>query len=240
MIYEYDDIFIMSSKYKDSIEKAKELRKQGIAITKIASELKISKSTIFSWTKNISISNEQKRKLLHREIKCIDNSGRLVAISKACRNKRVLAQERGREKIKSGNILYVAGCMLYWGEGNKQINQCRFSNSELPMMILFKSFLEEFFNISSDEISIVINAYTDLHSQKEIENYWLNGLKLPQKSLKKCTWNKYPSSSKKKNINKSKYGTCSLIVNKTEIVQEIFGAIQEFGKFNNEKWLNKG
>ena len=109
-------------------------------------------------------------------------------------------------------------------------------NSELPMLKVFRNFLMKCFKLSINEMTIVINAYTDLHSQKEIEDYWLRGLGFPVEALKKSTWNQYPSSSKKK-ARKSEYGTCTLQISKTEIVQEILGAIQEFGSFENENWL---
>jgi hypothetical protein len=34
------------------------------------------------------------------------------------------------------------------------------------------------------------------------------------------------------------YGTCALIVNSTEIVQTIYGSIQELGGFDRPAWLD--
>jgi hypothetical protein len=38
-------------------------------------------------------------------------------------------------------------------------------------------------------------------------------------------------------VNKLPYGTCKLVVNNTEIVQTIYGSIQEFAGFNRPHWL---
>lgn len=216
-------------------EKAKELRKQGISIIKIADQLGVSKSTISVWTRGITLTDDQKQKLLYREI----TDERVEAHSNVFKIRRLEYQKRGQLKIKKADPLYIAGCMLYWGEGTKNINNCQMVNSELPMMVIFKKFLQDFFNVSNSMISININAYTDFHTKEKIQTYWLDGLQLELSSLKNCIWNQYPSSSKKKNIKKSEYGTCTLNVCRTEIVQEIFGAIQEFGNFTNEKWLKK-
>jgi hypothetical protein len=85
---------------------------------------------------------------------------------------------------------------------------------------------------------MLVVVHTDIHSQKEIESYWLKNLNLPNKNLRKTIINNLPKSSKSVKVNKLEYGTARITVCKTEIVQEIFGAIQEFGNFTNEKWLN--
>jgi hypothetical protein len=41
----------------------------------------------------------------------------------------------------------------------------------------------------------------------------------------------------KKRRNKLPYGTCSLRVNDTRLVQGLYGAIQEYGGFDREEWV---
>lgn len=213
-------------------EKARQLRQKGVSVKKIAKQLGIANSTASLWTRGITLTDEQRQKLLDREI----TDEQAVAHSNFFRNQRLSAQQMGRDRIKKNDPLYVAGCMLYWGEGGKGVNVCQMTNSELPMLKVFKDFLVKYFDVSDDMISVAINAYTDLHSQKEIECFWIKGLNLPKTCLRRSTWNQYPKSSKKV-ARKLEYGTCALRVCNTEIVQEIFGAIQEFGSFTNEKWL---
>jgi hypothetical protein len=50
--------------------------------------------------------------------------------------------------------------------------------------------------------------------------------------------NHYSRSSQRKRTNKLPYGTCKLIVCSTEIVQTIYGAIQELGGFSQPAWLD--
>lgn len=209
-----------------------QLRKQGLSINNISSQLGIAKSTVSLWTRGITLSEDQKQKLKTREF----TDEQALAHSNHFRTKRQSYQDKGKIRIYQNDPLYIAGCMLYWGEGAKDTNVCRMTNSELPMIVIFKKFLTEYFGLSNKDFSIRINAYTDLRSQKEIENFWLDGLSLPKSCLRSSIWNQYPKSSKGV-ARKLEYGTCVLIVCKTEIVQEIFGAIQEFGSFNNEKWL---
>lgn len=215
-------------------EKAKKLRQQGMSVKKIAKQLGIANSTASLWTRSITLTDEQKQKLLAREI----TDEQAIAHSNFFKDQRLSAQQKGRIRMRrEKESLYLAGCMLYWGEGGKDVNVCQMTNSELPMLVLFKEFLREYWNVPNDVITVSINAYTDLHGQQEIEQFWLQGLKLPRSCLRAATWNQYPKSSKKV-ARKLEYGTCTLRVCKTEIVQEIFGAIQEYAGFTNLEWLN--
>lgn len=213
-------------------EQANQLRLQGASINQISQQLKIAKSTASLWTKGITLTPEQKQKLLTREI----TDEQAIAHGNIFRNRRLVAQGIGRERVYREDPLYLAGCMLYWGEGTKNKNTATLANAEPAMLILFKKFLSKFFDVKNEDITIILNCYTDRHSFDEIKNYWLSKLELPESCLRKSQVNNRPKSSQNK-MDHSEYGTCYLCVCDTKIVQEIFGAIQEFGNFTNEKWL---
>ena len=86
---------------------------------------------------------------------------------------------------------------------------------------------------------VTCNLFTDhLEQQREIETYWLARLGLPQTCLRKSAVNKYSKYSQKKRTNKLPFGTCSLRVHSTRIVQTIYGSIQEYGGFYRPEWLD--
>jgi transcriptional regulator with XRE-family HTH domain len=214
-------------------EQAKQLRLQGMSIKKIAKQLSIAKSTASLWTRGINLTPEQVKGLAKREI----TDEQAIAHGNIFRNRRLAAQDVGRERVYKEDPLYLAGCMLYWGEGNKSKNAITLANAEPAMLILFRKFLTKFFKIKNEDITITLNCYTDYHSFDEIKNYWLGKLKLPESCLRKSQINNRPKSSKNK-MNHSEYGTCYLCVCDTKIVQEIYGAIQEYAGFTNLDWLN--
>jgi hypothetical protein len=213
--------------------KACELRKQGISIIKIAEQLGVAKSSISVWTRGVTLTKTQKAKLLTREI----TDEQALAHSNIFRIRRLAAQDVGKQRVYKEDALYIAGCMLYWGEGNKHKNVATLANAEPAMLILFKKFLMKFFGVKNEDITITINCYTDHHSFDEIKDYWLSKLKLPESCLRKSQVNNRPKTSKGK-MNHSEYGTCYLCVCDTKIVQEIYGAIQEYAGFTNSEWLN--
>lgn len=191
-----------------------------------------------------NISQETRNKLsiaAHNKniINPLYKENRINGYKKSFRDKRFEYQKRGIERIKIGEPLYVAGCMLYWGEGSKNINTVQLTNSNPNMLILFKKFLLMYWKLSNENITISINCYTDLHSVEEIEEYWISTLSLTRDNLRKTMINNLPKSSKNTKVNKLEYGTVRLTVNKTEIVQEIFGAIQEFGSFFKSEWIDR-
>jgi hypothetical protein len=49
--------------------------------------------------------------------------------------------------------------------------------------------------------------------------------------------NVYSKYSQKKRQGRLPYGTVRVCVHSTEIVQQIFGAIQEYGGFERPEWL---
>jgi hypothetical protein len=217
--------------------KARELRLQGKSFGVIAKLLECAESTVLLWTKDILLTEEQKQNLTHRE----PNDARSIANKNFHKKKRLSYQEIGKQRIKLVDPLYLAGCMLYWGEGTKSINQVGVCNSDINVLIIFKRFLTECFSISPEQLCLSINCHTDIRSVEEIENYWLEKLEINRSCLRKTTIVK-ESDKRKNNLSKKsrklEYGVATLRICKTEMVQEIYGAIQEFANFKNDNWLN--
>ena len=88
------------------------------------------------------------------------------------------------------------------------------------------------------KVRVTCNLFAEHEAaQRRIESFWLDLLGLPRACLQKSTVNRFSKYSKKKRTNKFPYGTCSLTVWDTRLVQKIYGAIQEYGGFEREEWL---
>jgi hypothetical protein len=134
---------------------------------------------------------------------------------------------------------YAAGCMLYWAEGSKQRNVLAIANADPELLVCFVGFLRHHFDVPEDRILVRCNMFADhADRQHEIEAFWLTRLALPRTSLRKSAVNVYSKYSKKKRTNKLPFGTCTLVVNSTRIVQTIYGSIQEYGGFERPEWLD--
>jgi hypothetical protein len=128
--------------------------------------------------------------------------------------------------------------MLYWAEGSKMRNAVQFVNSDPVMVRYFVGFLRTYYDVRDEAFRIDCNLFADhLERQREIEQFWLDTLGLPQSCLRKSTVNVYSKHSQKKRQNRLPYGTVRVVVHSTEIVQSIYGAIQEYGGFERPEWL---
>jgi hypothetical protein len=137
-----------------------------------------------------------------------------------------LAQEEGRELARTGDSFHFAGCMLYWAEGAKSRNQLRFSNSDPEMVRFFVAFLRTYFDLRDVDLRMTCNLFADhLARQRAVEMFWLDVAGLPPECLCKSTVNVYSKYSKKKRQGRLPYGTARVTVNRTRVVQSIYGSI---------------
>lgn len=128
--------------------------------------------------------------------------------------------------------------MLYWGEGAKGRGSASLVNSDLHLLRVFADFLRDHFAVPNDVMRLRCSLFTDhLARQKEIERYWLDGLGLNEASLTRSRVNSYSKYSQRKRTNMLPYGTARLAVHRTQIVQTIYGSIQELGGFDRPAWL---
>ena len=147
-------------------------------------------------------------------------------------------QKEGRHRAGEGDLLHAMGCMLYWAEGAKGRHAISFTNSDPRMLLLFRRFLTDSLLIEVDRLVLSINVYTGNGlSIEQVERYWLDLLQLSPDAVRKHTLDHTPTSSSGRATNKLPYGVCTLRVHNSWMLQHIYGAIQEYGSFEEPAWL---
>ena len=203
-------------------------------LRQIASALGVSVGSVSSWTRDIAISPAQQERNLREA-----GQARGRAWRERNRERRLSYQDEGRIRARGRDPLHLAGCMLYWAEGAKSRYQVKFTNSDLEMVRVFCDFLRARFGVKPERLSVRLNVYTNNgYTLEEIETRWLEGLDLPKSCLRGHTLDYLPSSSsgKKRSL---PYGVCTVAVRRSiNIVQHIYGAIQEYGGFEEPGWLD--
>jgi transposase-like protein len=216
---------------------AREMRARGSSVKEIAGTLGVARSSASIWVRDIPLGPEQRAALIFRS-----RLGPIVAGElKAARAREVRRgyQLEGQRLARERDSSYAAGCMLYWAEGAKQRNSVQVVNSDPELIAFFADFLRDHFEVRSEQMTLSCNLFADhLARQREIEDYWLIRLGLPRECLRKSRVNVYSKYSKKKRTNKLPFGTASLRVHSTRIVQTIYGSIQEYGGFERPEWLD--
>jgi len=155
---------------------ALKLRHQGLSYKKISKELGVPTSTLNSWFKTLAWSNTIKDELTARAIR--QSGKRIRKVIQANQAKWAKLREGFRhDAVKEfaafkNNSLFIAGLMLYWGEGDQNLKYpVRLTNTNHKMIALFKKFLLEVCRVSIEDIRLALFIYPDL-SDKSCKKFW--------------------------------------------------------------------
>ena len=207
-------------------EKAIILRKEGKSIKEITKLLKVSKSSVSVWVRDIALSKEQLDSLYGR--RGAPNGAKVIK-EKYTQIRRGYQKDGVEMAAQITQPLFVAGCMLYWAEGTKSRNSLQFVNSDPVMIQMFMQFLRIYFQVPNEKITISLRYYTnDIANFEQIKAFWLNKTDLPEAQIRDCRADVQPKSSQKKKKNKLPYGVCRIGINSSEILQKIYGAISYY------------
>ena len=195
-------------------EKAWELRQQGKSYRQIRGELKVPLSTLSDWFKEVGWSQEMAAKLAARAQ--IQSRARIIELDKIRGQHLVKIYEEAREEARQDletlkyNPLFIAGLMLYWGEGDKATKGCvRLANTDPELIKLFVFFLKKVCNIPEKKIRISILTYPDIDDAAN-RTYWSDVSGVPlQRFLKSIL---IQGRHKTKRLG---HGVCSVYVSST-------------------------
>jgi len=216
------------------------LRQKGKSIKDIAKRLKIVKSTVSLWCRDIKLTPEQVQKLHEKMVKSgykgrmkgarIQYDGRLKKIEEW--------KKRGIEQIGklSNRDLLIAGIALYWGEGAKKKRGVSFSNSDTKLIKFIIKIFRKVWKIDKGRFAAYIGI-NKIHKDrvKEVEDYWSKITKIPREQFTKTTLIKAKNKKNYKNF-PVHYGTLTVKIRKSaELYYQIIGLIDGLVKARTEK-----
>lgn len=203
------------------------LRKRGYSYNLIHKKLNVPISTLSDWFSNIRWSQVIKRDLTKRAFEKV--YPQLRAMSKA----RSIMWEKWREDARQEAIrkfskfvkdkLFVAGIMLYWGEGDQTPKGAvRLANTDPRMIALFSEFLKKYCLLAGREMKVAIVIYPDLSSDG-CKIYWSRVSGVPTERFAKVQviQGRHPTK-------KLSHGICYIGVNSRQIKEKILKWIELF------------
>lgn len=126
-------------------ELARQLRRdEGASVKDIDRRVGVSVSSVSHWVRDIELTPEQHAALQLRNVAYNRQMSGTWKQAANRRAERVGYQQDGRALARTGDALFVAGCMLFWAEGGKKRNSLRFTNSDPQMVRFFVRFLRRF------------------------------------------------------------------------------------------------
>jgi AcrR family transcriptional regulator len=225
-------------KTKEKVE-AIRLRRAGNSVRDIADKVGVSKGTVSIWVRDIELTTTQLRSLILRNPAINGQMSGAKARREKALIERMEHQREGRRMAKDTHESdFVAGCVMYWTEGSKGRNVVEFTNTDKVMMRFFIGYLRRYFDVSDSEVSISLKFYNGNGiSLDDALSVWLNELQLKKESIRKSQVDVIRTDGYGQKKGKKPYGVCRIRVCRTDIVQKIFGAIQEIFHFENSEWV---
>lgn len=206
------DTIVVSNMAKSALQiSAKELRKQGVSVKNIATQLHVSRSSVSVWVRDIVLSQEQIECLRQSELRG-NEIGRQKSAElrrkrrdlflEKCKNdaSKVIAELTERE-------LLIAGLALYWGEGSKRNRQLQFCNSDPEMIQFLLLWLQKCLHIRKGDIGCWVGInHTHEHRDKQVKEYWSNTIGIPLSQFRKTSLKRVENQKFYANF-ESHYGT---------------------------------
>ena len=182
-------------------EKAVTMRRKGLSYKDILAELKVSKSSLSLWLKDLPLTEDEKRYLKSRRDTNISH-GRIKAASSfrqmRLEREKVIFKEAKQEFVQfSSDPLFHVGVALYWAEGAKRSNSFAFTNSDEEMIRVMLSWVESFFKIVREEIGVRLYTHKPFADEKQ-EEYWAKAINVPLLNFRRTVYKKSASLSKKR------------------------------------------
>jgi len=209
-------------------QKAQEMRKRGKSYNEIMKVLKLSKSTVSDWCKDVELTKQQKYNLYQSKRRGALKGSYIAAQNKKSRRKIATEQlfVQGVQEIGTMNRRerFIAGIMLYASEGTKIDKGCCFSNSDPKMIKFMVKWFKEFGAVNNDRMRGAIWLHENLN-EKEAKNFWASVTKIPLDHFYKTYIAKDKIKSKKIRKNKHNYGVFSLYINDISLLRKIMGWI---------------
>lgn len=208
-------------KLKEKIE-AIRLRKLGKSYSEIRKKVKVSKSTLSLWLRDIKLTPAQKGRLYITLRRRNAYKGAKVQQERRIeRTKQIIAEAKKEVKYFFENPLFLSGLMLYWAEGDKSDEQetVKFSNSDPAMIMLMMKWFRKICKVPENKFRVCLHIH-ELHCRKDMESYWSKITGVPLNQFHKI---QIKPTSLRHRRNRLYNGTCVIRINNVDLFRRIKG-----------------
>lgn len=216
--------------------RARQMRAGGLSIRAIAENLRVSKSSVSLWCRDIGLTPRQVGLLIARSQKGV----RLGQLNGAAANRQkkeaVIAQYRLEVRKEIGNLtsreMLFTGLGVYWGEGIKGKGTIAIANSDPKIILFMFRWLRKIFRVPKEMFrpQIFIN---EVHRSREtvIQEFWSSLLGLSAAQFRKIVFIKVKNKKVYENHN-SYYGVLALRVRKgTNLKYKVLAYLDILGAY---------
>jgi len=206
--------------------KARELRKKGVSVKQIQKKLKVSRSSVSLWVRDVKLTKKQLEKLyLNKRTGAL--RGCIIAAMNKIRTREKLTKALLKEGIREvGKISerdkFMVGIAMYFAEGEKADKNVGFSNSDPRAIKFMADWFRRFCSVPEGKFRCSLYLYNNL-SEKKAKIFWskLTGISLLQFTKSYIVKNN-PNRFRK---TKHEYGVLRITISNVNLHRKIMGQI---------------
>lgn len=206
---------------------ARKLRSRGYSIKEIVKDLKVAKSSVSIWVRDIKLTQEQRQELSRKGfLKDVVERRRETRLTKE-NSRRQLVVDRAKSDVGaiSKQGLFLIGVALYWAEGSKtRRGIVEFCNGDPKLISIMMRFFKEICHISPEKFRGHIHLHFHL-SAKGAEHYWHKVSSIPLNHFFKTS--QQHNKSRKNKKDSLPFGTFSIYICSTELFLKLKGWREE-------------
>lgn len=206
--------------------RARVLRSQGYSYTEIADRIAVSKSSVSIWCRNITLSDTQRHHLIDLALQGAargrEHSRQLRKIHKALLLTTIKEQAKKEVGRLSRRDRFMAGVMLYAGEGDRAGERVGVSNTNPQLLLFAMDWLCEFLHLDRADSIVHLYLHVGLNEEKA-KDFWSETLRITRHQIT-YVYRPVPRPSHKGNIHQ--FGVCSVRFHNKMAHRRIMGWIQ--------------
>lgn len=193
-------------------DEAIRLRKGGYSIRDIEKNLRVARSTLSGWLKNIELTQEQKEKLYQNWLSALVKARLKAAhVNRTDRLKRIEKIKQDVEKFTTGiqidkTLGELIFAIFYLAEGTKKENSIVIANSNPDFLKSFLILFRYLYKPDESKFRCCLHLRKD-QSEETLKNYWSQILNISKSQFHKTQFDKRT----KKTTFKEYKGVCVLI-----------------------------
>lgn len=191
--------------------RAIELRKAGLSYREIRERVPVAKATLSLWLREVGLSTPQKQRLTAKKLAAGRRGAEKIHRERLERVARTVAETEAeaRERILSGDMLWLIGTVLNWGEGAKPkpwraSEKVSLTNMDPQVILVAREWLRSYCAISGLDLwyEIFIHESADIG---QAVAFWSGRLGISQEEIRIRLKRHKPT--KRKNVAAHYYGT---------------------------------
>lgn len=209
-------------------QKGAELLRKGYSYNQVKQKIKVSKSTLNYWFKQLSQKEQEKIKVFRIKNWKKAYKKHAQRIKGRTLKKEKQTQKKAAQEIKniSKKELFLVGVALYWAEGGKKNRWgLQFSNSDPEMISLIMKFFRKICCVKEEKFYMQLILHENIEEKKAI-NYWAKITQVPEDQFKKPCYSLSKSSKKIRKKRQLPYGTLQVRIHDKKLTHKIYGYVK--------------